>query len=635
MKPWTNIVVKVIVSIISLILIGGFFMPWFSVNFPNTPIAYYSGLNVAIDAIVIAGNQTYPILFFVPAVSVVIIALALKGYYGVMRIFAIAGLLSISVFMIYFLVEFERNAGVAGLSDIIEFSNYFFMMFYVYIFLFILSQHCYSVGRWQNSFTDKLASTEKMICGTCNNPAHKGTRVCIKCGNALTLQHSNDVMRIIKSNYPGYLAIACAIIVSFFARSAEDVVGIVPYISLSISELGVSLWGLIVVATISSLLLRLLLRYLTERAIYSSQNDDSKTILKIKGWGNWIATTPFFTVVSIISAIFMILVQHSIISTVVIVSFIAILYFTLSKNKGIWLIFSHISLVLLLTWSLFWLMHTNQIIGNISLLEYMSNRFLEGDSTVTTLMTPVFLFHGISTLLATFMWFFSSILVPKIESAFSSSSQAPVNVTHSPKFTAPKIGEIITFGKYKWHILEIRDNAALILSEKVLYERSCHEVNENITWETCGLRNYLNESFLKSFTAEEQSRIFLAHMENPNNPWYDTVGCQTTADRIFVLSIQEVVRYFGDSGQLTLPKNASGIDDDYNTIRIANNINGSPSLWWLRSPGIAPRCVAYVSAGGLIVVAGTSVFVDTPVLGGVRPALWLHLEANDKNLHND
>jgi hypothetical protein len=83
-----------------------------------------------------------------------------------------------------------------------------------------------------------------------------------------------------------------------------------------------------------------------------------------------------------------------------------------------------------------------------------------------------------------------------------------------------------------------------------------------------------------------------------------------TDDYIFLLSLEEVVRYFGDSGQLANgpSENRNAIDDQYNEARIAYDFGG---WWWLRSPG-----------GGDIGVSGTRVDDD---YHGVRPALWINL----------
>ena len=76
-------------------------------------------------------------------------------------------------------------------------------------------------------------------------------------------------------------------------------------------------------------------------------------------------------------------------------------------------------------------------------------------------------------------------------------------------------------------------------------------------------------------------------MTNDDNPWYGTRGGNTTTDKIFLLSLEEVVKFFGDSGDL---KNRKGwywengnfvlkdgqgyaINDQYNSTRIPVNAN--------------------------------------------------------------
>ena len=189
--------------------------------------------------------------------------------------------------------------------------------------------------------------------------------------------------------------------------------------------------------------------------------------------------------------------------------------------------------------------------------------------------------------------------------------------------TDAKAGDIITFGKYKWRVLDVQNSKALILSDMVLERRYYNEEYEVITWEQCTLRKYLNGEFLNSFSADEKSRIAETTIKNDNNQWYGTNGGNTTKDRIFLLSLEEVVKYFGDSGQLkNRKKDQLYIDDKYNTSRIAYDTNNEACWWWLRSPGNYGGNAAHVSFVGGVGVYGH--FVDG-FSGGVRPALWLNL----------
>jgi hypothetical protein len=97
-----------------------------------------------------------------------------------------------------------------------------------------------------------------------------------------------------------------------------------------------------------------------------------------------------------------------------------------------------------------------------------------------------------------------------------------------------------------------------------------------------------------------------------------------TIDKVFLLSIEEAVKYFGDSGQLqNRPKNADYlINDQYNSARIAKFSDDEASWWWLRSPGRDSNRAAYVLDFGYIDLSGGFFNRDD---GGVRPALWLKL----------
>jgi len=112
-------------------------------------------------------------------------------------------------------------------------------------------------------------------------------------------------------------------------------------------------------------------------------------------------------------------------------------------------------------------------------------------------------------------------------------------------------------------------------------------------------------------------------VQNDNNPWYGSAGGMETTDNVFLLSIAEAVRFFGDSGQLANRPTSvtSWINDEYNDRRIARQDNGEPFWWWLRSSGDMAHRAAFVNSMGYICVDG----YDTDSMrapGGVRPAVW-------------
>ena len=218
----------------------------------------------------------------------------------------------------------------------------------------------------------------------------------------------------------------------------------------------------------------------------------------------------------------------------------------------------------------------------------------------------------------------SGTLIVNAASSFDPSKigEASVNVVIG-------VGGKITFGAYQWRVLDIQDDMALILCENIILLHEYHISNVSITWTDCSLRAYLNGEFYNSnaFSNEDRSRIVEVTNINENNQWFGTNGGPDTQDKIFLLSIAEVVQYFGDSGQLAnRPSGASWIDDQYNSNRIAT-FYGVVTSWYLRSPGIftydAVNVGGDVDGEGFIYMVGTHVYRSS----GVRPALWLDISS--------
>ena len=192
--------------------------------------------------------------------------------------------------------------------------------------------------------------------------------------------------------------------------------------------------------------------------------------------------------------------------------------------------------------------------------------------------------------------------------------------------TTVSVGEIIQFDNYSWRVLEVRGDQALLLSEYVLFNGWYHHTVEAVSWETSGIRRYLNNDFFNRFNPQNRVRIATTTVINNDNQWFGTSGGSNTTDRIFLLSIDEVVRFFGNTGQLAnRPDGAWGIVDEYDEARIARNLQGSTSWWWLRSPGSDPIHSAIVCDVGHLMLGGNASFVFGGVGRGVRPAMWIYL----------
>lgn len=234
-------------------------------------------------------------------------------------------------------------------------------------------------------------------------------------------------------------------------------------------------------------------------------------------------------------------------------------------------------------------------------------------------------------------------------------------------FTKVKQGDIIKFGAYEqdlnytngkeaieWIVLKKTNNSVFLLSKYALDALPYHNTVENVTWETCSLRKWLNNDFIKSaFNKTEQSMIKTTLVENYDNVKYKTSAGNDTKDKVFLLSMLETIDSslgFKDSYDdedmlrvcaLAWNKNKKS---PYDTV----TSNGETSCnWWLRTPGIAGYYTMFISYSsgverGYAVGDFNSTYRDTNENGtlggysltgrdtlyaGVRPAMWIKLKS--------
>ena len=242
----------------------------------------------------------------------------------------------------------------------------------------------------------------------------------------------------------------------------------------------------------------------------------------------------------------------------------------------------------------------------------------------------------------------------------------PVDATPTPTPAAQNIpqqiaiGDTISFGPYMWRVLDVQGDRTLIITDRVIYHRNYHHTSDAVTWETSEIRQWLNGEFFAGFNPSDQARIAQTYVVNYNNPWDfsnfefafgarftgwgSTPGGNNTWDRIFLLSIDEVLQHFGDSGLVAIgatmrysARDASAyhglfstfIDDQYNNARVANDLNGLGSSWWLRSPGVNPYFAASVFENGWLSKMGDIAAFWGEYFLGIRPALWLYIDVDN------
>ena len=214
--------------------------------------------------------------------------------------------------------------------------------------------------------------------------------------------------------------------------------------------------------------------------------------------------------------------------------------------------------------------------------------------------------------------------------------------------------DTVTFGTYEqdgesnngkeeieWIVLDKRGNEYLLLSKYVLDH---HQFQSNkvdglsISWNNSEIRMWANTEFLNdAFSETEQKYVMQSSVENTINDYYNL---RPTEDRIFLLSIDEIIKYFGS-------KNAN-----YDGVKINNyiNVNDKSRTYatsFARNRGVIIGAKNEISSYGKVYACGyytrsmrnsnynqvsyindigsdgfTSVY-DTWKRFGFRPAVWV------------
>ena len=215
------------------------------------------------------------------------------------------------------------------------------------------------------------------------------------------------------------------------------------------------------------------------------------------------------------------------------------------------------------------------------------------------------------------------------DSIFASLKQ----VNNAQKY--PLIDSIMEFGKFDWRVLDVQDDKVLLLCDTVIELGKFNELYEAITWENSSLRKYLNEDFYNTFSLEEKSKMLRLPVPNSPNQWFGTSSGGETKDYVFLLDVDGVVKYFGDSKQLR-SKNANlgyYINDNFNDARKAVDKNGTFSCWWLRTSGYLSELATFVTADGRISMGGDFVNRSSKFSAGIRPCIWVKLKEQQRASH--
>ena len=209
---------------------------------------------------------------------------------------------------------------------------------------------------------------------------------------------------------------------------------------------------------------------------------------------------------------------------------------------------------------------------------------------------------------------------------------------------------IKTFGRYpqttegtdntpiEWLVLDVQGSRALVISRYGLDAKPYNTECTDVTWETCTLRTWLNDVFLKkAFSTMEQDAILTTEVDNSQSQGsgsWSTNGGRNTQDKVFLLSYAEAKRYYGvtwgngstNKKSRVAPTAYAAQQGPFGVFleKGCKTTDGKKAgSWWLRSPGGEQNGASIVGTQGALRYSG--VHHDNIV---VRPALWLNLEAD-------
>ena len=212
-------------------------------------------------------------------------------------------------------------------------------------------------------------------------------------------------------------------------------------------------------------------------------------------------------------------------------------------------------------------------------------------------MKPLRLRHLIALLFAL------SLLVSTLPTAFAKTLAAGDEITLGHYFQDTGWDDPI-----QWRVLDARSDKALVIAVMLLDSQPYDTAYGKVTWQDSTVRYWLNHDFLDTaFTADEQERILTTNVIGESS--------QVSEDQLFLLSKDEVIKYFGDGrptrmAYLTPYAMSSGTWES----------KSGTGWWWLRTTA-GKRRAMWVNVSGGIQTAGTE--MGHP--GCIRPAMWVTL----------
>ena len=230
--------------------------------------------------------------------------------------------------------------------------------------------------------------------------------------------------------------------------------------------------------------------------------------------------------------------------------------------------------------------------------------------------------------------------------------EAAAGYKKSYDFSKLKKGDTFLFGSYEqdgdltngkepieWIVFS-KDNSELYaVSRYALDNLEYHyKTREEVTWETCSLREWLNDKFYNAaFNKTEKKLIKTTTVKNYDNPIHGTSGGNDTKDKIFLLSHTEMTDkkngFNEDYNEYDINRRCGATDyavnyrklrrsDDPNSWNYKTADGDYACDWWLRTPAYNHSYASFVYSFGYLSLMGFS----TTNTNGIRPAMKIKLK---------
>lgn len=209
------------------------------------------------------------------------------------------------------------------------------------------------------------------------------------------------------------------------------------------------------------------------------------------------------------------------------------------------------------------------------------------------------------------------------------------------KVTAPfkKPGNYVLFGRYtqnaagdnpepiEWLVLTVEDEKALLLSKYILEASEFSlRAKPKSKYSDSIVRSWLTGEFYRTaFSTEEQAVI----IKGKQSTWTGEImgGEEETEDKVFLLTKDELRKYFGGEGErlMAVPTSHARSQDLYMGKNNNNMIDGKTTTsYWTRSALNYNGCAIFIDE------TGSMECLKKEIKRGVRPAIWIDL--NNSNL---